>query len=74
MEKEVVLDVCGMQPPEPLEHVLGTLSRMTADQRLRILIDREPRPLYAILEQNGYAYDAHHRNDWLYEILIWQRQ
>lgn len=74
MEKELALDVCGLQPPEPLERVLDTLSGMASDQRLRILIDREPRPLYAILERNGYAYEAHCRDDYLYEILIWQRQ
>ena len=66
----VEIDVCGLQPPEPLERVLEALSRLQPGQRLRMLIDREPRPLYGILERNGYTYDATLRDDYIYEILI----
>ena len=38
--------------------------------KLRMLIDREPRPLYGILNRNGYTYDATLRDDSIYEILI----
>jgi uncharacterized protein (DUF2249 family) len=70
-EDDVVeLDVCGLQPPEPLERVLEALSRLQPGQRLRMLIDREPRPLYGILERNGYAYEAKLRDDYVHEILI----
>jgi uncharacterized protein (DUF2249 family) len=74
MENEIKLDVCGLEPPEPLERVLDALSRLTEDQRLCMLIDREPRPLYGILERNGYAYETRTRPDYLYEILIWHRR
>lgn len=69
----VEIDVCGLQPPEPLERVLEALSTLQPGQRLRMLIDREPRPLYAILDRNGYAYDATLRDDYIYEILIRMR-
>ncbi len=74
MENDVVeLDVCGLEPPEPLERVLEALTRLEAAQRLRVVIDREPRPLYRILEKNSYGYDAQCRPDYLYEILIWHK-
>jgi uncharacterized protein (DUF2249 family) len=72
-EDTVELDVCGLQPPEPLERALEALSGLRPNQRLRMLIDREPRPLYGILERNGYEYDATLRDDYIYEILIRQR-
>lgn len=71
---EIVLDVCGLEPPEPLERVLEALSSLAPEQRLRVVIGREPVPLYAILQRNGYAHSTHCRDDYLYEVLIWQAQ
>ncbi|HZW11679.1 MAG TPA: DUF2249 domain-containing protein [Noviherbaspirillum sp.] len=72
-DNEIQIDVCGLEPPEPLERVLDALSRLAAGQRLRVVIGREPIPLYRILENNGYAYQTHSREDFLYEILIWEK-
>ncbi|MEO8599402.1 MAG: DUF2249 domain-containing protein [bacterium] len=38
-----------------------------------MVIDREPRPLYRILDNNGFAHETHTRPDYLYEILIWHK-
>ena len=35
-----------------------------------MLIDREPRPLYGILERNGFVYDVDLRADFVYVIGI----
>lgn len=70
MGKQVDLDVRGLEPPEPLERVLEALSSLEVDDALHILIDREPRPLYRILDQNNYKYEAVLRNDQCYEIRI----
>lgn len=72
MEDPIELDVCGLEPPEPMERVLEALSRLEPGRRLRMLIDREPRPLYAVLERNGYRYERNLRPDYVYEITIWQ--
>lgn len=69
---EIPLDVCGLEPPEPLEQVLTALSSLQAGQRLRVLIGREPFPLYQILDRNGYLRETLWRDDYLYEVLIWQ--
>ena len=53
--------------------VMDALAQMPRNERLSMLIDREPRPLYRILDNNGYAYSALARQDYLYEILIWHK-
>jgi uncharacterized protein (DUF2249 family) len=58
----------------PLQRTLEALSQLRQGQRLRMLIDREPRPLYRILEGNGYRYQAELRDDYVYEITIWSRE
>lgn len=68
------LDVCGLEPPEPMERVLDALSLLPSNSRLCVLIDREPRPLYRILDNNGYAHTTHARPDYLFEVLIWHKQ
>lgn len=67
---EIVIDVRGLQPPEPLERVMDALDTLGPQQRLRMLIDREPVPLYRILERNGHPYFPQRRDDGLVEILI----
>lgn len=69
-QEEIALDVRGLMPPEPLERVLDALSTMKKGQKLRMLIDREPLPLYRILQNNGYAWDAKQLPGHLFEILI----
>ncbi|KRB67851.1 DUF2249 domain-containing protein [Noviherbaspirillum sp. Root189] len=73
MTKEIPLDVCGLEPPEPMERVLEALARLQRDEHIRMIIDREPRPLYRILEQNGYAYTVTPRDGYLFDILIRHR-
>ncbi|HYD95792.1 MAG TPA: DUF2249 domain-containing protein [Noviherbaspirillum sp.] len=69
----VDIDVCGLEPPEPMERVLDALSTLQPGQRLRVLIPREPFPLYRILDNNGYLHETTSRQDYLYEVLIWQK-
>lgn len=67
---EILLDVRGLMPPEPMERVLDALDRIGPGQQLRMLIDREPRPLYRILERNGHPFFPTARADGLFEIVI----
>jgi uncharacterized protein (DUF2249 family) len=53
---DLLLDVRGLMPPEPLERVMDALDSLTPANRIVMLIDREPVPLYRILERNGYHY------------------
>ena len=45
-----------MEPPEPLERVLETIGDFAPGDRLKLIIDCEPVPLYRILDRNGYAH------------------
>lgn len=69
----ITLDVRGLEPPEPLERVLEALAVLLRGQRLRMLIDREPRPLYSILNQNNFSYATSNTDDYRYQILIWHK-
>lgn len=73
MEQDIKLDVCGLEPPEPMERALEALSHLHKNQRLCMLIDREPRPFYLILDNNGFMHSTHARPDSLYEVLIWRK-
>ncbi|HJV01213.1 MAG TPA: DUF2249 domain-containing protein [Burkholderiaceae bacterium] len=68
------LDVGGLEPPEPMVLILEALDRLAPRQRLRVLIDREPHPLYRVLERNGYAHSISSRADYRFELLIWDPQ
>ncbi|RSZ60682.1 DUF2249 domain-containing protein [Massilia atriviolacea] len=67
------IDVRGLEPPEPLERVLEALDRLPEGDHLCMLIEREPRPLYRILAQNGYGHATSALPDYLYEVRIWRR-
>lgn len=71
-DEMVRLDVRGLEPPEPLERVLDALGSLPDGRRLCMLIEREPRPLYRILANNGYRYCTEVLPDYLYEITIWR--
>ena len=67
---EVFLDLRGMFPPEPMERVLDALAALLTGQQIRLLIEREPHPLFRILERNGYAYRCAEAEPGLYQIII----
>ncbi|MER1966416.1 DUF2249 domain-containing protein [Castellaniella sp. GW247-6E4] len=69
-DPDIALDVRGMAPPEPMEHCLEALSSLTAGQRLRMSIDRDPIPLYQILARSGYAHDTVFEGTH-YVVTIW---
>lgn len=70
---EVFLDLRGMFPPEPMERVLDALAGLLAGQQIRLLIEREPHPLYRILEKNNYRYSSTEPEPGLYQVLIQER-
>jgi uncharacterized protein (DUF2249 family) len=71
---EITLDLCGLDPPEPLERVLAALRSLQRDRYLRMVIDRDPVPLYGILRQNGFHYSVDMTADGCREICIWPGQ
>jgi hypothetical protein len=73
MGREITLDVRGMEAPEPLERVLLTIDDFGPDDRLQLIIDCRPMPLFRILERNGYGYREAPGKTSNYEITIWKK-
>jgi uncharacterized protein (DUF2249 family) len=67
---EILVDARGLQPPEPMEKVMQTLALLRRDQSIRLLLHREPFPLYSILAERGYGHDTRMEADGSYVILI----
>lgn len=68
-QSSAALDVRGLEPPEPFMRILKALTD-APDQPLRVLIHREPFPLYDVLAQQGFAHRSRALEDGGFEILI----
>lgn len=67
---QILVDARGLEPPEPMEKVLQTLALLRPGQSIRLLLHREPFPLYPLLAERGYRHDATMEADGSYVILI----
>ncbi len=70
---EIFLDLRELFAPEPMERVLDALTMLQTGQQIRLLIGREPHPLYRILDQNDYLYTSTQSAPDLYQIIIQER-
>ncbi len=73
MKQERVLDVSGLEPPEPMERVLEAIETHASGQYIRMLHHREPFPLYGILENIGFKHLTRVGQETSFEIFIWRR-
>ncbi len=69
----IVLDARDWEPPRPFEETMEALCRLQPGERVRLIIGREPLPLYRVLAQNGYAWFTVARDDGAFEIDICQQ-
>ncbi|MEW5967186.1 MAG: DUF2249 domain-containing protein [Pseudomonadota bacterium] len=67
---DILLDARGLEPPEPLERVMHALALLRPGQTIRLLLHREPFPLYPMLAERGYRHDTRREADGSYTILI----
>ncbi len=71
---DTTLALCGLEPPEPMERVLAALPTLVDGRYLRMVIDREPLPLYALLTRGGFDYEVRGPHTGRYDIDIWRRR
>jgi len=71
MARHLTLDIRGMEPPEPLERVLGAIADFREGDTLKLLSDFDPRPLYPILERDGFRHHVEAGADATFEITVW---
>ena len=67
---EILVDARWLEPPEPMEKVLRTLALLRPGQSIRLLLHREPFPLYSLLAESGYRHATQMEADGSYVILI----
>ena len=67
---EILVDARWLEPPEPMEKVLQTLALLRPGQSIRLLLHREPFPLYPLLAERGYCHATQMEADGSYVILI----
>jgi uncharacterized protein (DUF2249 family) len=64
------LDVRWLEPPEPFERIVAALEALPAGHTLRVMIHRQPRPLFQWLEREGYAFRHGYNPAGYFEIRI----
>jgi uncharacterized protein (DUF2249 family) len=67
---EILIDARWLRPPEPMEMVLQALDQLRPGQSIRMLLHREPFPLYLLLAERGYRHATQMETDGSYVILI----
>lgn len=67
---EILVDARDLEPPEPMEKVMQTLALLRHGQAIRLLLHREPFPLYPLLAERGYRHETRMEADGSYVILI----
>ena len=73
MSCESVLDVRGLEPPEPMVRVLDAIATLQSGEALCVAIHREPFPLYAILAEQGYVHGTTWQPGGYFEVIIRRR-
>lgn len=66
----VVLDVRGMEPPEPMVRTLAALETLPRGETLVQINVREPRFLLPQLEERGYVYEVREQAEDLVRVFI----
>lgn len=67
------IDGRTLEPPEPLVLTLEALDMLDAHSQLLLVLDREPMPLYHLLESSGHAWQTQCRADGAFEVFIWRK-
>jgi len=73
MQTAHLIDVTGLEPPQPLERVLAAIEALSEGDYLHVRHHREPFLLYPILENRGFAFLTRLGRDAPFEIFIWRR-
>lgn len=52
----ITVDARDLEPPEPMDRALAAAGLLREGQHVRMLLHREPFPLYSILDTMGFSY------------------
>lgn len=68
----MVLDVRGLEPPQPMLRVLEHVDRLAPGQRLIVTHERRPMFLYPQLEEQGLRHETEELGPGEFRITIWR--
>jgi uncharacterized protein (DUF2249 family) len=68
--RRVVLDVRGLEPPQPMVRVLEEIDRLGPGGELEVRHDRRPMFLYPQLDERGFIHETDEPEPGLVRILI----
>lgn len=72
MTADKVIDARALAPPEPFVLTMEALDVLGPAEKLLLILNREPHPLYRALERDGYAHQVERTADGTVNILIWR--
>lgn len=67
------LDVSRLDPPEPMVAILAKIQELGPKDILEVTHHREPFPLYAHLEEAGFAHEIEKLGENRYRLKIWRK-
>ena len=67
------LDVSDLEPCEPMERTLEYLQTLADEDYLRVILRRDPRLLYPLLDEMGFAWRTRPVGPAAFEVFIWKR-
>lgn len=70
MNTTAEIDVRGLTPPQPFELIVPALYRLVPGATLKVLIHREPFPLYDMMRESGFIWRTYKLPDSGYKIKI----
>jgi uncharacterized protein (DUF2249 family) len=68
--RRIVLDVRGLEPPQPMVRVLEEMDRLGAGALLEVHHDRRPMFLYPQIDERGFTHETDEPEPGLVRILI----
>ncbi len=67
------IDARWLEPPEPFVLTMEALETLGPNEKLLLILSREPYPLYRALQKDGFFYQTDITLQGTVEILIWRK-
>lgn len=71
--RRLVLDVSGLEPPQPMAAILEKIQELGPGDVLEVSHHREPVPLYALLDEAGFTHEISKLGEGRYLLKIRRR-
>jgi uncharacterized protein (DUF2249 family) len=73
-DRPLVIDVRGLEPPEPMVRILEEIERLNAGESIEVLHERRPLFLYPQLDERGFVHETDEPEAGVVRIRIRRRE